>query len=159
MTAPTLRALRRSDAAAMVGVLADPALYEATGGEPPTLAALTAQYDMQERGISPAGDERWINELVLVSGEPVGYVQATVPIAGGAAEIAWVIGVPWQRRGLATRAGALLLERLRAEGVERVRAHILPGHVPSERVAARLGLVLTGEVVDGEQRWETQLGA
>lgn len=159
MTGLALRALRRGDAAAMVEVLADPALYEATGGEPPTLAALTARYAVQERGVSPAGDERWINEVVLLSGAPVGYVQATVPMAGSEAEIAWVIGVPWQRRGLATRAAALLLDRLRAEGVERVLAHILPGHVPSERVAARLGLAPTGEVVDGEQRWAMRLGA
>lgn len=86
----------------MVHVLADPSLYEYTGGQPPTLAGLTSQYRAQARGHSPDGAERWLNWIVLVDEQAVGYVQATVPADEYSAEVAWVIA----RRGKgATTAG------------------------------------------------------
>lgn len=155
----SLRPVRVEDAAAMAAVLADPALYEFTGGEPPTAAALERRYTVQVRGHSADHAEEWINHLVMVGRDqaPVGFVQATIPRNGGPAEIAWVIGTPWQGRGIAGHAGGLLLRDLRRRGVRQVIAHIHPGHRASQRVATRLGLAPTRTVVDGEQRWTGRL--
>lgn len=52
-----LRPLRIDDAEAMSAVLADPSLYEFTGGEPPSPDALARQYAVQTRGRSADGTE------------------------------------------------------------------------------------------------------
>lgn len=150
-----LRPLTVDDASVMVDVLSSPHLYTFMGGKAPTNAELVRQYGVQTRGQSIDGTEIWINLLVLLGEErePIGYVQATVPTDGGPAEIAWVIGHPWQGRGYATRAARLLLEVLRECGVARVVADVHPGHQASRRVAARLGMIPTTHVVDGEIRW------
>lgn len=149
-----LRPLSTDDAAAMVEVLADQSLYEFTGGEPPTLEELQARYQVQTRGHSADGTERWINEIVEVDGRPTGFVQATVPTAGGAAEIAWVIGRAWQGRGYARRATGLLVEALITDGTRDLIAHIHPDHTASQRIAKSLGMTPRNTVVDGEIRWE-----
>lgn len=120
-----LRPLTVEDAPAMVSVLADPSLYEFTGGRPPTPDQLTRQYTAQVRGRS--------------------------------AEIVWVIGAPWQRQGNATEATGLLLRHLAERGVTEVLAHIHPDHTASQRIAVRLGLHPTGQVVDGEIAWRGTL--
>jgi RimJ/RimL family protein N-acetyltransferase len=145
--------LRVADAAEMVTVLADPALYVVIGGDPPTLDQLTDQYRRQVVGRSVDGREIWLNWIVRVGGAAVGYVQASVH-EGARAVVAWVIGRPWQGHGYATAAGRELLALLVTRGVTRVEAYIAPGHLPSERVAARLGLTATGTLdTDGEQLW------
>lgn len=151
-----LRPIRDDDADVMAGVLGDPALYAFTGGEPPSVDDLRRRYAIQARGQSSDGSEEWINLLVTLNPEnqPIGYVQATVPRAGGPTEIAWVIGTSWQGRGFATEASRLLLSHLQERGVRHVIAHIHPDHEASQRVAAKIGLARTDIVVDGEIRWE-----
>ncbi len=146
-----LTALTVAHAPAMVGVLADPSLYEFTGGTPPTLEELTARYARQTVGHSPDGSERWLNWVVLLDSEPVGHVQATV--VGDSAEVAWVISPSVQGRGVATEAARAMDGLLAAAGVRRLVAHVHPGHTASARVAERLGLSRTDEVEDGEVRW------
>ncbi|MDX6278113.1 MAG: hypothetical protein QOJ72_2241 [Nocardioidaceae bacterium] len=142
-----------SDAAEMVGVLAAPELYAVTGGEPPTLAELTERYRRQVVGSSADGREEWLNWLVRVDDEAVGFVQATVT-DGSRASIAWVIGLAWQGHGYATAAASAMVAQLRTRGVTDVRASIAPGHEASERVASRIGLVATERVdEDGERLW------
>ncbi len=138
-------------APAMVSVLADPSLYEFTGGTPPTLEELSARYARQSVGHSPDGSERWLNWVVLLDSVPVGYVQATV--VGDSAEIAWVISPSVQGRGVATEAARAMGELLTAAGVRRLVAHVHPDHIASARVCERLGLRPTGEIEDGEVRW------
>ena len=106
--------------------------------------------------MSPDGSEEWINLVVTLEpeGQPVGYVQATVPRTGGPTEIAWVIGEPWQGRGYATRAAQLLVQQLREQGVTKLTAHIHPDYAASQRIARTLGMAPTGISVDGEDRWE-----
>jgi RimJ/RimL family protein N-acetyltransferase len=144
-----LTPLAVTDADAMATVLADEALYEYTGGEPPTVADLRGRYARQVAG-SGRPDEVWLNWIVRVAGEPVGYVQATV--ADGSADVAWVIGTPWQGRGYATEAAAGLVAWVRERGLDPF-ATIAPGHRASERVAAAVGLRVTDELVDGERVW------
>jgi RimJ/RimL family protein N-acetyltransferase len=159
----TLEPLSVDHAAAMVDVLADPALYTFTGGEPPTLDTLTARYRSQLRG--PADDsEAWLNWMVRHHDTDtlIGFVQATVrsedegdPDEGMLAEIAWVIDPAHQRLGFAAEATDLMVTWLRAHGVERFAASIHPEHTASQRVAQRQGLQPTTTIEDGEVRWES----
>jgi RimJ/RimL family protein N-acetyltransferase len=147
--------LRVDDAAEMVQVLSAPELYSFIGGRPPTLGELTEQYRRQVVGRSVDGREEWLNWIVRVDGAAVGYVQATVH-QGDRAVIAWVIGRPWQGNGYATAAATELVALLRARGVRRIEAYIVPGHVGSERVASRIGLTPSGRLSEGEQLWCTE---
>jgi RimJ/RimL family protein N-acetyltransferase len=139
----------------MVRVLADPALYVFTGGGPPSFDELRARYGLQVAGRSPDGAEAWFNWIVRTNDpdEAVGYLQATVTDHGSVADIAWVIGTPWQGRGFATEAARAIVPWLRERGAVTVTAHVHPGHVASERVAERAGLAVTDAVEDGERVW------
>jgi RimJ/RimL family protein N-acetyltransferase len=161
---PRLRLVPLSpdDAAEMVRVLADPALYLFTGGTPPSEADLRGRYTVQAAGSSPDGSQGWLNWIVRDrrTGRAAGYLQATVTDAavgntagGNTADLAWVVGTGSQGRGIAAEAASAMLDWLRAHGVGAVTAHIHPGHRASARVAERLGLAPTAVVVDGEVRW------
>ena len=141
------------DAAEMTNVLADPELYRVIGGSPPTEEELRERYQRQVVGRSADGHEEWLNWVVRVDGVAVGYVQASVH-DGRRAVVAWVIGTPWQGKGIATAAANRMLGLLVDRGVRTIDAYVAPGHLSSERVAARLGFAATGEHDDdGEQRW------
>ena len=152
-----LHPLRVSDAHEMAPVLADPSLYEFTGGEPPTLDTLQQRYRNQTAG-SDKSDEVWCNWIIRTkTGErAVGFVQATV--TGHSADLAWVVGVRDQGRGFATEGAAAACEWLAINNaVSHIEAHIHPEHVASLAVAARIGLIPTGELDnDGEEIWATE---
>jgi RimJ/RimL family protein N-acetyltransferase len=88
-----------------------------------------------------------------------GTVQATITPGedGIIAEVAWVVGTPWQRRGIATEAARGLVAWLRDSGVHTAIAHIHPDHHASAAVAAAAGLTPTDECHDGEVRWSMAL--
>ncbi len=155
----TLEPLTAAHAAEMAVALADPALYEFTGGEPPVVADLEARYRRLESHASPDGTEAWLNWVLRVRDDAslAGYVQATVASSGLEADLAWVIATTHQGRGLATEATRTMLEWLGEQGVTRVSAWIHPEHAASAGVAARLGFEVTGETRDGEVRWERAL--
>ena len=145
--------LRPEDAAEMVEVLSDPSLYAFIGGTPPTLAELDARYRGWADG-SPRPDEAWHNWLIrLRDGAAVGHAQATVTAGGRRADIAWLIGAPWQGRGYAREAAKAVVDWLEGAGVAEVTAHIHPEHVASGRVAASAGLEATAAIEDGEVVW------
>ncbi|MEU4272063.1 GNAT family N-acetyltransferase [Streptomyces sp. NPDC026092] len=151
----TLHPLAVAHAEEMAGVLGDPDLYSFIGGEPPTLPALRARYERQTAG-SPEPGVSWCNWVVgeRASGSLVGTVQATVQDAEAAAEVAWVVGVPWQGRGIAREAVRGLVEWLTGHArVGTVLAHIHPDHTASAAVAAAVGLAPTDVWLDGEVRW------
>lgn len=94
----------------------------------------------------------WHNWIVRLDGRAIGYVQATV--MGGVADLAWVVGRPWQGLGYGTEASGAMRDWLAGHGVAQFSAHIHPGHTASKAVAANLGLQPTGEVADdGEMVW------
>ncbi|MFF4243815.1 GNAT family N-acetyltransferase [Streptomyces sp. NPDC001822] len=137
----------------MAAVLSDPALHTYTGGAPEGLDALRARYERQSAG-SPDPAELWWNWVLRVRAEGclAGYVQAT--LRDGRAEVAWVLGTPWQGRGYATEAAAGLVRHLLGRRTVRsVVAHIHPDHAASAAVAAAAGLTATDEWEDGEVRW------
>ena len=155
-----LSPLRVADAEELVGVLGDPALHEFTGGRPDNLDELRRRYAAMVAGPGRPG-ELWRNWVVRRRAEEaaVGTVQATLTrhAEGWRAEVAWVVGVPWQGRGYAAEAARALVGWLRAAGAVEVVAHIRPGHTASARVAAGAGLAATPEEVDGERVWRLRL--
>ena len=142
-------------AAEMVDVLADPALYLHVGGAPPDLATLTRRYERQAGGRSDDGSQRWLNWIVRLAagGAATGFVQATVAASTGVADLAWVVGTRFQRRGIATEAAAAVVAWLGRNGIDAVTAHVHPANSASEAVARRLGLAPTATVRDGEVCW------
>jgi RimJ/RimL family protein N-acetyltransferase len=155
-----LRPLRVDDAPEMVEVLADESLYDFTGGEPPSLETLRRRYALQVKGLSPDGKQEWRNWVVRLRQPPrpaVGIVQATIVDDGAVAEVAWVIGLPWQGRGFATEASAALVEWLETRGVGTAIAHVHPHHAASTAIARKIGLLPTDVIDDGERLWTRQL--
>jgi RimJ/RimL family protein N-acetyltransferase len=150
--------LRVEDADELVTVLADESLHEFVGGRPDTLEELRDRYSRFVAGSSSA-DETWLNWIVrrAADGQPLGIVQATLSIHAGQrrAHVAWVTGTDWQGQGFASEAAQALVSWLRDIGIETVIAHIHPDHRASQIVAERVGLVPTGERVDGEQVWRS----
>lgn len=156
-----LEPLTVSAADEMFALLSDPALYEYTGGQPPTLEQLREQYGFQVAGKSADGQQQWLNWIIRwqSSAEPAGYVQATVENIQRVltAEIAWVVGVAHQRQGVAVEASAGMIDWLSSCGVRVIVAHIHPDHEASKLVARRLELLQTDLQADGEVRWERAL--
>ncbi len=167
-----LTPLQVVDADEIVRVLGDERLHEFIGGTPATLRQLRQRYRHLLAG-SGRSDEAWLNWIVRLrpDGDAVGTVQATVTsatagVASGpgpgdgtpAAEVAWVVGVPWQGRGIAAEAARALVDWLRTQGIDRISAHVRPDHAASGAVAARAGLGPTGDIVDGETVWRLPEG-
>jgi RimJ/RimL family protein N-acetyltransferase len=61
-----------------------------------------------------------------------------------------VVGIPWQRRGIASEAARSLVAWLRKHPVHTVVAHVHPEHGASAAVATAAGLVPTDRWHEGE---------
>lgn len=147
--------LQVGDAEEMVDVLADPDLYEFTGGTPPNRRHLETRFAAQVKGPATLG-EVWHNWILRLrdSNRAIGFVQATV--TAPTADVAWVVGTEWQRRGFATEAATAMCRWLAATGIAHLTAHIHPDHVGSQRVAQAAGMKATDVIdADGEIVWET----
>jgi RimJ/RimL family protein N-acetyltransferase len=155
-----LEPLQVAHAEEMVFVLGDAALYEYTGGAPPTLGESRARYARQVSGRSPDRTQGWLNWIVRERERlsAVGTVQTNLVREEDdmVAEVAWVIGVPHQRRGYAIEAAKAMVAWLGRHEVIVVAARINPRHAASIAVAIRLGLTATCANLDGETRWTSQ---
>jgi RimJ/RimL family protein N-acetyltransferase len=143
----------------MAAALSDPALHTYIGGAPSTPGALRARYERLVAG-SPDPSVTWLNWVLRLRADGclTGTVQATVAEDRGLAEIAWVVGTPWQGRGLASEAARELVDWLgRRSSVRTVVAHIHPDHHASAAVATAAGLSPTAEEQEGEVRWQLSL--
>jgi RimJ/RimL family protein N-acetyltransferase len=153
--------LRVEHAEEMAAVLSDPALHTFIGGTPDTPQALCSRYRRMTAG-SPDPAVSWLNWVIRLRDESclAGTVQATVGPSGHVpvAEIAWVVGTPWQGRGIATEAARGLVAWLGRQSVRTVIAHIHPGHRASAAVATAAGLTPTDEWCEGEIRWHRSIG-
>ncbi|MFG3060406.1 GNAT family N-acetyltransferase [Streptomyces sp. NPDC048231] len=157
----TLLPLQVEHAEEMAAVLSDPALHDFIGGTPDTLHALRSRYQRMTAG-SPDPAVSWLNWVILLRDEDclTGTVQATVGPSthGPVAEIAWVVGTPWQGRGIASEAAQGLVDWLDRQPVHTVIAHIHPEHRASAAVAAAAGLTPTDVWHEGEIRWQRSTG-
>lgn len=150
--------LRVEHAEEMSAVLSDPALHTFIGGTPDTPQALRSRYQRMVAG-SPDPAVTWLNWVIRLREEAclTGMVQAT--IIGPVAEIAWMVGTPWQRRGIATEAAHGLIAWLGGQPVETLIAHIHPAHRASAAVATSLGLTPTDIRQDAEIQWRRHLNS
>ncbi|MFF8784974.1 GNAT family N-acetyltransferase [Streptomyces sp. NPDC015125] len=153
----TLLPLLADHAGELAAVLSDPALHTFTGGAPASPEALRTRHERLVAG-SPDPAVTWCNWVIQLRdrGCLAGTVQATVTVDahGSAAEVAWVVGTDWQRRGIATEAARGLVAWLRHRSVQTLIAHIHPDHHASAAVAAAAGFTPTGHEQDGETRWQ-----
>ncbi|MET8947594.1 GNAT family N-acetyltransferase [Streptomyces sp. NPDC004542] len=144
----------------MAAVLSDPALHTFIGGTPDTPQALRSRYQRMTSG-SPDPAVSWLNWVIRLRDESslTGTVQATAGPSGHGiiAEIAWVVGTPWQGRGIATEAARGLVDWLSRQPVQTVIAHIHPEHRASAAVATAAGLTPTDEWHEGEIRWHRSI--
>jgi RimJ/RimL family protein N-acetyltransferase len=154
----TLLPLRAGHAGEMAAALADPDLHAFIGGAPLSPRDLRARYECLVAG-SPDPAVSWCNWVIQLRdpGCLVGTVQATISTGGLTAEVAWVVGTPWQGQGIATEAARALVAWLGQQSVPAVIAHIHPDHQASAAVAAAAGLTPTEERHDGEVRWHLNL--
>lgn len=154
-----LETLTVDHAVPMVDVLADGALYQYTGGQPPTVSELRLRYAAQAVGHSKDQSQWWLNWIVSLkeSACAIGCVQATVEQtpAGPEASIAWVIAPAFQGLGLATEAAVAMVEWLSTMGVDHLVAYVHPAHAASQAVALRLGLHPTSAIEDDEVCWRS----
>ncbi|MGW2426439.1 GNAT family N-acetyltransferase [Streptomyces sp. NPDC001709] len=144
----------------MAAVLSDPAVHTFIGGTPDTPQALRSRYQRMTAG-SPDPAVSWLNWVIRLRDESclTGTVQATVSPSGHGpiAEIAWVVGTPWQRQGIATEAARGLVDWLSWQPVHTVIAHIHPEHRASAAVATAAGLIPTDEWREREIRWHRSI--
>jgi RimJ/RimL family protein N-acetyltransferase len=155
-----LRPLHVEHADEMAAVLSDPRLHTFIGGSPAMPQELRSRYERLIDG-SPDPTVSWHNWVIRLRDEKrlVGTAQATIsPSSHGAtAEIAWVVGTPWQGRGIATEAARGLVAWLGQHAVRAVIAHIHPAHQASAAVANAAGLQPTNQWHDGEARWRLEI--
>jgi RimJ/RimL family protein N-acetyltransferase len=155
-----LEPLRIEHAEPMALVLADARLHTFIGGVPETVPQLRSRYARMLAGPSDPA-ESWCNWMIRLreNHQLTGTVQATVSADadGLHAEIAWVIGTAWQRRGIAAGAARALVDWLARQPIHTVIAHIHPDHHASAAVATAAGLISTAELHDGEIRWRKNI--
>jgi RimJ/RimL family protein N-acetyltransferase len=147
-----LTSITPEDAANMVEVLSGVKLYTFIGGLAPSLNELYERYIRLAVGRSPDGRQEWYNWVIRhrLDGQAIGTVQATIFDDGQRAEIAWIVGLRWQRQGYATEAAHALVDWLDNRGVPYITAHVHPNHQASITVASRIGLLPTDHFFEGE---------
>lgn len=137
-----MRPLAANHADALFPILRDVHLWRfVEQGPPKTLAGLRERYSRLENRRSPDGGELWLNWALerREDDQPVGFVQATVPISRSHADIAYVLGRSFWGRGLATDAVGAMLDFLRSElHVHTVRASVDSRNLASVRLLERL---------------------
>jgi RimJ/RimL family protein N-acetyltransferase len=107
----------------------------------------------------------WYSHLIVdtETDTVVGFGGYKGPPVDGEVEIGYSVAPSHQRRGHATAAAHLLIDRARAAGVTLVCAYTLPEPNASTRVLARCGLTMTEVVEDADEgcvwRWELALTA
>ncbi len=149
----TLEPQVAAHAAELFPVLRDPRLYTFTDdSEPVSEAWLRERFARLESRRSPDGSQHWLNWVVRdASGAAVGYVQATVA-ADGEAEIAYVFGRQYWRRGYGFAAcTAVIAELAAAYGVTRVTATLDPDNAASLALLKKLGLGLVEESAEAHE--------
>lgn len=142
----TLEPQVAAHAAELFPVLRDPSLYVFTDDkEPMSEDWLRERFARLESRQSPDGSQRWLNWLVRnADEEAVGYVQATV--IGPSAEIAYVLGLKYWRRGYGFAAcQAVIAELSEAYAVTRITATLDPENLASLALLRKLGLGLVAE--------------
>lgn len=136
----TIEPLERRHANDLFGALNDERVSRFLDGpEVTTVEALEHKIDRVTSGPPPSREEVWRNYVVLLDGQVIGRLEAT--LHRSIAEVAYVFGPAWWGRGYATEATTWLLSSLRDAGMSEAWATIDPANTASARLLARLGFV------------------
>jgi ribosomal-protein-alanine N-acetyltransferase len=106
----------------------------------------------------------WYSHLIIdaTANVVVGFGGYKGPPLAGEVEIGYSVAPAHRRRGHATTAVGLFVERARARGVELVSAHTMPTESASTRLLTRWGFTMSGTVSHVEigdvWRWELPIG-
>jgi len=145
-----LAALRVSHAERMSQCLSGPSGYDYIPDLPPaSVADLAARYAILERGASPDGSESWFNWVIGRTEDDalLGYLQATVAHTKHLIYVAYFVGAPYRRQGVAGETLAALLAALRAAYPDyRIEAQIDTRNLASIALVESLGFVLVRTV-------------
>lgn len=149
-----LEPLTVEHSALLFPLLCDSNLYTYLPIDPPkSLDELTQRFMRISRGLSPDGEEEWLNWVVRIknpSQDCVGTVQATV-LKSGVAMIAYVIFPQYWRLGLAQEAVRGMLKFLfRSCGVTLAEALIDTRNVRSVHVVESIGFVRNEIILDAD---------
>jgi len=129
-------------AAKLFALLSDAQLYEYLEADPPeSVSVLERRYRRWSTGRSPDGSEEWLNWAARLRGSDdyVGWFQAT--IGADDAQIAYLVFLPFQRRGYALEASEAVIRHLIADKqVKKLRAAADPKNAASIALAKALGL-------------------
>ena len=137
-----LEPIRPDHADAMFEGLHDPSLYAYQTDEPPaSRRELRERYARLARGLSPAGDQHWLNWIIVPrdAGSAAGYVQATVEDDLTSATIGYLVLPAYQRRKYGGEAVAAMVRHLTASGIRAVEAVIDTRNAASIALIERLG--------------------
>ena len=130
----------------------DSALYTYIPQEPMTLDALRDRYRFLEAGVSPDGDEHWLNWIASCkqSGRPVATFQVTIPASGHGA-IAYSVFPPFWKQGYATELSKSMLTHI-FEHYEpnALSAEIDTRNAASIRLVEKLGFTRTAFTADAD---------
>ncbi len=139
-----LEPLEARHAGAMFSVLSDPAIYQYENHPPSSLEWLEDRYTRLETRASADGTELWLNWVVLLDHQAIGYVQATVE-PDGLAWIAYEFGSAYWGRGLASLATRAVIEELQdGYGVHTLLAELVAANHRSVRLLERIGFEPAG---------------
>jgi RimJ/RimL family protein N-acetyltransferase len=152
----TLQPTLVADAPALFQLLKDPTMYTFTGADPPVrVEELRQRITRWESRKSADGAETWLNWTVRLKADDsvIGHMQTSLRAEN--AELAWVVGIPFQGQGYAKEAVQAIASFLRSNlSVRKFTASIHPQHAASQAVARSIGLAATRSVTsEGEQVW------
>lgn len=149
----TLEPQVAAHAAELYPLLSDPELYVYVDDKgPASEAALRERFARLETRLSGDGTEQWLNWVVRnAEGVAVGYVQASV-YPDQSAEIAYVLGRSFWRRGYGRAAcEAMIAELVTSYGVERFTATLDPANAASLGLLRSLGFGFESEDVAAQE--------
>jgi len=142
-----LEQLSGSHAPQLFDLLQSSELYNYISDFPPSdIEALVVRYERLSLGVSPNGEERWLNWAIKLRNNSVyiGYVQATV-LNTGFATIAYLIASDYWRQGYAKEATAKMIEYLKGTyNLLGLQATVDPENIPSIKLLTSLGFARSG---------------
>ncbi len=146
-----LYALSPDDSEAFFPILKDPAIYQFIPDQAPVSPeALRHQFERYARGPRTAVPEVWLNWGVFVDKQPIGTLQATISVPTASAQIAYVFGMAYRHRGLASESVFTMTQWLFAQSLDVVTAVIDTRNEDSIRLVKRLGFRQEAQVFDAD---------
>ena len=137
-----------SHANEMAKLLEDSELYTFIPNDPLDLAKLQKKYELWSKRISPDRDEIWLNwaARLTASDEVVGHFQVGVR-EGTESNLAYTVGLKWQRKGFALEALHAVLKFVNANMDLRViKAWIDTRNIASIKLVEKIGMQRVGFV-------------